>query len=293
MPLPVKHRLLSCAAALAFAAAASLPARGQTPPTPPIAAAPVDPGTVVARVDGDPITEADLAVAAEDPALTLPGTDPAQKREVLIGYVIDLKLGAHAAEKLKLGDTPAFGRHLAYLRNKLLVDDYLDHETRAAATPEAARRLYEETTRTMKPEEEVRARHILVAEEEVARKAYERVKGGEDFAKVASELSTDPGSKVEGGELGFFTREQMVKPFAEAAFALKVGEISQPVKTQFGWHVIQTEERRTKPVPAFEDMKEQIDQYLARKAQQDTVLALRKTGKVERLDKPAAPAAPK
>lgn len=83
----------------------------------------------------------------------------------------------------------------------------------------------------------------------------------------------------------------MVGPFAEAAFAMKPGQLSEPVKSQFGWHVIQTEERRTKPVPAFADMKEQIDQYLTRKAQQDVVLALRKSGKVEREDQPSIPAA--
>ncbi len=145
----------------------------------------------------------------------------------------------------------------------------------------------------MKPEDEVRARHILVTSEDEAKKVEARVKGGEDFAKVAADVSSDPGSKTEGGELGFFTRDRMVAPFAEAAFGMKPGEISKPVQSQFGWHVIQTEERRTKPVPAFDDMKEQIDQYLTRKAQQDVVLALRQNGKVQRMDQPASAPAPK
>jgi peptidyl-prolyl cis-trans isomerase C len=84
----------------------------------------------------------------------------------------------------------------------------------------------------------------------------------------------------------------MVEPFAEAAFKMKPNEISDPVKSQFGWHVIQVEERRTKPAPTFEELKDQIDQYLTRKAQQDVVLALRKNGKVERVDQPAVEAAP-
>ncbi len=290
---------------LALAGFVSLAAIGvataQTPPAPPpgatvpAAATAADPAKVVARVNGDPITEADLALAAEDPALSLPGTDPAQKRDILLGYAIDLKLGAKAAEASKLADTPDFKRKLAYFRDKLLVDEYLEAETKKAlADPAAARKLYEETTKAMKPEEEVRARHILVADEETARKAAARVKGGEDFAKVAAELSTDPGSKTDGGELGFFTKDRMVAPFAEAAFKLKPNEISEPVKSQFGWHVIQTEERREKPVPTFDEMKEQIDQYLTRKAQQDVVLNLRKSGTVERLDPApaAAPAAP-
>ncbi len=280
--------LVALAAALAGPVVAQAPA--PAPTSAPTASAPVDPNKVIARVDGEPITEGDIAIAAEDPALSLPGTDPAQKREILIGYVIDLKLGAKAAEAKQIGDTAAFKRRLAYLRQKLLVDDYIEDQTKAAATPEAARKLYDDTVKAMKPEEEVRARHILVEQEDEAKKAYARVKAGEDFAKVADELSKDPGSKKDGGDLGFFTKERMVAPFAEAAFKLKPNEISEPVKSQFGWHVIQVLERRTKPVPTFEEMREQIDQYLTRKAQQDVVLSLRKGGKVERLDKPAAPA---
>ena len=258
-----------------------------SPPAVSTAAAAIDPAKVVARVDGDPITEGDLAAASEDPALALPGTDEKQKRELLIGYVIDLKLGAKAAEAAKLGDTPEFKKKIAYLRDKLLVDEYLERETQKANTPAAARKLYDETVTSMPPEEEVRARHILVDGEDEAKAIAARLKGGEDFAKIAAETSKDPGSKAEGGELGFFAKASMVAPFADAAFKLKANEISEPVKTQFGWHVIQVEEKRQKPVPAFEEMKEQIDQFITRKAQQDVVLALRKGGKVERLDAPA------
>lgn len=289
--MPSRLHLLARASVLALGLAAAPAALAQTPPAAAPAApasATVDPNKVVARVNGEPITEADLAVAAEDPALTLPGTDPAQKREILIGYVTDLKLGARAAEAAKLADSPEFKRKVAYFRDKLLVDEYLDRETQKAITPDAARKLYDETAKAVKPEEEVRARHILVEEEDEAKKIAARVKGGEDFAKVAGEVSKDPGSKTDGGELGFFAKDRMVEPFAEAAFKMKTGEISEPVKTQFGWHVIQVEERRTKPAPTFDELKEQIDQYLARKAQQDVVLALRKGGKVERLDTPAA-----
>lgn len=293
---PQRYLLTSVGAlALGFAA----PALAQAPAAPPASAA-ADaaaasgatlPPAIVARVDGEPITEADLAVAAEDPALQLPGTDEKQKREILIGYVIDLKLGARAATAAKLADTPEFARKIGYLRDKLLVDEYLDQETKKAASPEAARKLYDETTKAMKPDEEVRARHILVEGEDEAKKAYSRIKAGEDFATVAAELSKDPGSKTDGGDLGFFTKDRMVAPFAEAAFKMAANEVSEPVKTQFGWHVIQVQERRSKTVPPFEEMKEQIDQYLTRKAQQDAVLALRGTGKVERVEAPAAPVA--
>jgi peptidyl-prolyl cis-trans isomerase C len=294
--MPSSITALLRSTALAGALVASSLAAAQTPPavptTPAAPAAPVDPTKVVARVNGEPITEADVTAAAEDPALALPGTDEKQKRDLVIGYVVDLKLGAKAAEAAKLGDSPEFKRKLAYMRDKLLVDEYLDQETKNAVNEAAARKLYDETSKTMKPEDEVRARHILVESEDDAKKVAARVKGGEDFAKVAAEMSTDPGSKQEGGELGFFSKDRMVAPFAEAAFKMKPNEISDPVQSQFGWHVIQVEERRTKPVPAFEELREQIDQYLTRKAQQDVVLALRKTGKVERLDGPPAAATP-
>jgi peptidyl-prolyl cis-trans isomerase C len=132
----------------------------------------------------------------------------------------------------------------------------------------------------------------LVEDEAQAKAAVERLKKGEDFAKVAAELSKDPGSGKEGGDLGWFTKDRMVPEFAEAAFKLKKGEISEPVKSQFGWHVIKLEDKRSKPLPDFAAVKPQIDQYLERKAQQDLVLAMREKAKVERLDKPAAPATP-
>ena len=157
---------------------------------------------VLAKVDGVEITEADVAVAAEDPALQLSQVPEAQRRDLLVGYLVDLKLGARAAEAAKVGDGADFARKVAYARDKALLDTYLDQESKKAVTPEAARKLYDETVKSVPAEQEVRARHILVANEDDAKKAATRVKGGEDFAKVAGELSKDPGSKTDGGDLG-------------------------------------------------------------------------------------------
>lgn len=245
----------------------------------------------VARIDGMTITEKDLQMAQEDLGERLPqGASEDQKRDYLIGYLSDLRLGARAADAAKIGETPEFKARLEYFRQKVLLDEYLSREARKAVTPEAARKLYDETAKAMTPEEEVRARHILVEEEAQAKAALERVKKGEDFAKIAAELSKDPGSGKEGGDLGFFTKDRMVAPFAEAAFKLGKGEVSEPVKSQFGWHVIKVEDRRTKSLPAFDDVKGEIETYLLRKGQQDVILALRGTAKAERLDQPPAPA---
>jgi peptidyl-prolyl cis-trans isomerase C len=284
--MDLKSSLRTGAFALAFALPlAALPALAQTQnPAPAAETAPTDPSKVVARANGIEITEADLAIAAEDPALQLPGVADQQKRDLLIGYLIDLKLGAKAAEAAKVGEGADFARRMAYARDKALLDQYLEQESKKAVTPEAARKLYDETVKGLAPEQEVRARHVLVETEEEAKKAYERVKGGEDFAKVAGELSKDPGSKSDGGDLGFFTKDRMVEPFAEAAFKLEPGQVSEPVKSQFGWHVIKVEEKRTKPVPTFEETKEQVEAYLGRKAQQDVIMNIRKDAKIERLD---------
>ncbi|BAU90120.1 cell-binding factor 2 [Methylorubrum populi] len=293
MPIPFSLRRASALAlilALPGAALAQAPAGQKTPSAPAPVSAAVPPETVVARVNGQAITAADLALAGEDPALSLPGVDEGAKQNLLVDYMIDLKVGAQAAEAAKIGDSSEFKRKLAYFRDKLLLDDYLEREAKKAVTPEAAKALYDQTVKSMKPEEEVRARHILVESEDEAKKIAARIKGGEDFAKIAAEVSKDPGSKTEGGDLGWFTQERMVKPFADAAFKMTPGQVSDPVKTQFGWHVLRVEEKRTKPVPTFDEMKEQIDQYLTRKAQQDTIVKLREAAKVERSGSSGSPA---
>jgi peptidyl-prolyl cis-trans isomerase C len=251
---------------------------------------------VVARVNGITITERELALAAEDLGDRLQQLPEERKRDETINYMVDLKLGAKAAVDAKVAEGPEFAARLAYYREKVLLDEYLQREAKKAATPEAAKKLFDDTVKAMTPEEEVNARHILVEEEAQAKAVAERLKKGEDFATVAAELSKDPGSGKEGGSLGWFAKDRMVPEFAEAAFKLKKGEVSEPVKSQFGWHVIKLEDRRSKPLPDFASVKPQIDQYLERKAQQDIIVALRDKAKVERLDQPAAapkPAEPK
>jgi peptidyl-prolyl cis-trans isomerase C len=275
--------LAASAAAIWFAAQ---PAQAQTPaPQAPAAAqAPASPDRVVARIDGIDITEAEIQIAADDLADRLQQVPGPQRREYLIGFVADLKLGARAAERAKVAETPEFAKRLGYYRMKVLMDELIAREAPKAVTAEAGRKLYDDTMATMKPEEEVRARHILVEKEEEAKAALARIRKGEDFAKVAAELSKDPGSGKEGGDLGYFTQDRMVPQFGAAAFAAKVGDVTEPVQTQFGWHVIKVEDKRSRPLPKFEDVKAEIDAYLLRRAQQDIVMGLRKDLKVERLD---------
>ena len=140
-------------------------------------------------------------------------------------------------------------------------------------------------------EQEVHARHILVATEGEAKDIEAQLKNGADFATLAKEKSKDPGA-AEGGDLGYFTKEQMVPEFAEAAFKLDKGQISDPVKTQFGWHVIQVLDKRTKPTPTYDQVKTQLQNYVARRAQADLVDNLRKSATIERFDQPAGQSSP-
>ena len=241
---------------------------------------------VIARVNGVDITQGDLALAEEDMGADMPATSPEAKRENLISYLADIIMVTQAADKKNLGDDPDFKRRLAFLRNKLLMGYELQREAKTALTDEALHQTYDEALRSMAGQEEVRARHILVDDETEAKSVLEQLKSGADFAALAKEKSKDPGA-AEGGDLGYFTKDQMVPEFADVAFKMYPGQLSNPVKTQFGWHVIKVEDRRTKQPPEFDKVKDQIEAYLARKAQTDFITKLRQSAKVERLDKAA------
>jgi peptidyl-prolyl cis-trans isomerase C len=164
----------------------------------------------------------------------------------------------------------------------------LQDEAKAALTEDALKQTYNDAVKSMGGQEEVRARHILVDKEDDAKAILDQIKGGGDFAALAKEKSKDPGAS-DGGDLGYFTKDQMVPEFADVAFKMYPGQLSNPVKTQFGWHIIKVEDKRTKQPPEFEKVKDQIEAYVARKAQSEFVAKLRQTAKIERLDKPAEP----
>jgi peptidyl-prolyl cis-trans isomerase C len=241
---------------------------------------------VIARVNGVDITQGDLALAEEDVGSEMQAVSPEAKREQLISYLADIIMVTQAADKKSLADNPDFKRRLAFLRNKLLMGYELQQEAKTAVTDEALHQTYDEAVKSMAGQEEVRARHILVESEDEAKALLEQLKNGADFATLAKEKSKDPGA-AEGGDLGYFTKDQMVPEFADVAFKMYPGQLSNPVKTQFGWHVIKVEDRRTKQPPEFDKVKDQIETFLARKAQTDFITKLRQSAKVERLDKPA------
>jgi len=243
---------------------------------------------VIARVNGVDIRQSDIAIAEDDVGGNMPAMPPEQKREYLVTYLTDVVLLAQAAEQQKLGDRPDIKRQLAFARNKVLMGALLQNAAKAAETDAEMHKVYDQAAKEMGAEQEVHARHILVETEAEAKAIEAELKKGADFADEAKKKSKDPGA-ANGGDLGYFTKDQMVPEFAEAAFKLDKGQISDPIHTQFGWHIIKVEDKRTKPTPSFEDVKPQVENYIAHRAQAQLVDSLRKTATIERLDQPKAP----
>jgi peptidyl-prolyl cis-trans isomerase C len=249
-----------------------------------------DANPVLAKVNGADIRQSDLALAEEELGPSLAQMDPATKKENVLAFLIDMKIVAKAAEDKKVENNEDFKKRLAFTRNRLLMDSLLAAEGKAATTDEAMKKVYEDASKQIAGEQEVHARHILVPTEEEAKTVAEELKKGADFAELAKKKSKDPGAS-DGGDLGFFTKDQMVPEFSTVAFALEPNKISDPVKSQFGWHIIKVEEKRNRQAPEFEQVKSQIETYVTRKAQAEYVAKLREAAKVERMDKPEPTAA--
>ena len=259
-----------------------------------LAAAPVraeDTNPVLAQVNGSEIRQSDMALAEEELGPSLDTMDPATKQENLLAFLIDMKIVAKAAEDKKVENNDEFKRRLAFARNRLLMDSLLATEGKAATTDEAMKKVYDDAAKQITGEQEVHARHILVETEDEAKAVEDELKKGADFAELAKKKSKDPGA-ADGGDLGFFTKDQMVPEFSAVAFALEPGKISDPVKSQFGWHIIKVEEKRNRKAPDFDQVKAQIETYVTRKAQADYVAKLRESAKIERMDQAANTAAP-
>ena len=242
----------------------------------PLAATADDP--IVARVNGVAIKQSDLDFAASELAGRLANYSSQERKKLLVAYLVEIELMAGAAVTDNLDKTDGFADRLKYHTRRALANAYFDTKIRGAVSDDAAKESYHEN---YKPQQQVHVRHILVATETEAEDVAERLKKGEDFAALASEKSKD---NTKGGDLGFIARGQTVKPFEDAAFGLEVGQISEPVQSQFGWHVIQVEEKRDQPPPPFEQVQEPIVAQLAQKKAQQVVTGLRDKATIEFVD---------
>jgi peptidyl-prolyl cis-trans isomerase C len=262
---------LTAVAALALALHAA-PAQSQSDP-------------LIAKVDGVEIHQSDLTMAEEDIGQNAQQMPPDAKRDYLVGYLSDVILASKAAEGKKIADQKEFKSRIEFIRRKLLMEMLLTEQGKAAINDQAMHTVYEDAVKQMGGEQEVHARHILVPTEDEAKAVLAEIKKGTDFAELARQKSKDPGAAAEGGDLGWFGKEQMVPEFADAAFKMEKGQVSEPIKTQFGWHIIKVEDKRTKPVPEFDKVKDQVQTFVMRKAQADYIGKLRDGAKIERMDK--------
>jgi len=242
---------------------------------------PIGPDTVVARVGDQVITEADLAFAAEDIGQQLANIPQDQLRAVLLAQMIDLKLMAQAGEASGVRSDPLFQLRLTYLTDRALRRAYTKTAISDTITAEAIKAEYDKQIAAIPEEDEIHARHILVSTEDDAKAVKAQIDAGADFVELAKQKSIEPNAAQSGGDLGYFKRAVMVKPFADAAFAMQVGEVSNPVQTQFGWHIIKVEDRRPAAKPTLEEMTQQIGQQLYIQKYRETFNALHEAATIE------------
>lgn len=279
--------LAGAALAATLATAAVQPVWAQETQAPDPAAQPgvtqteADPNQVVARINGVEVTRQQVIDSATD----LPEQVRAQIDQVfplLVKRYIGLELLAEKGRADNLAEDPEVKKIVAEAESQAIRQVYITRYLDQQITDAAVKSRYDQKLKENPPPEEVRAAHILVATEDEAKAIIEQLNGGADFAAVAKEKSTDKGSGANGGELGWFAKNVMVKEFADAAFAMQPGDISKaPVKSQFGFHIIKLEERRMQPAPTLESQREQIRAELAEETVQALVKSLRKDAKVE------------
>jgi peptidyl-prolyl cis-trans isomerase C len=239
---------------------------------------------VVAKVGESEIRQSDIdmAIGGLDPQVAqLPEE---QKRAAALSAVIDMQLLAADANKEGLQEDAAFKKRVAFLTNRELHNAYFKKHVVEGIKPEDIKARYDKEIAAITPPEEVKASHILVKTEDEAKAIIKELDAGKDFATLAKEKSTDP-NKDGGGDLGYFTKDRMVPEFSEAAFALEKGKYTQtPVKTQFGYHVIRLDDRRTQPAPTLEQVEPQVKQLVMRDKYLELLAAAKKDAGVEITD---------
>lgn len=237
---------------------------------------------VVAKVGESTITETDMTRAETEMFNQLVNVPKNARRKVLVEYLIETQLLADAAKKAKISESENFKARQDYYHRRAMRDTYFDEQVFQSVSEADVKSTYEEAAK----EEEAHVQHILVKEEDKAKELVEKIKSGGDFKELAKENSIDPGSKDKGGDLGFILKSQVVPSFAKAAFDLKEkGDISDPVQSQFGWHIIRLEEKRNRALPPFTDVEARIKEVLWQKKAQELIENLRKNTSIEFVDK--------
>lgn len=237
----------------------------------------------VAIVNGYEIRTSEVRMAFDDVVGQLPNLPPKLRYPFVVEFLVERHLLAQLANKQGIAEGDDYKRRLAAYQAKALRDSYLATVVSPAIKEEEIKAVYDEEAKKVTDAERIRARHILVASEKEANDILAKIKGGAKFEDMAKQYSLD-GSKDFGGDLGYFTAPEMVAEFSKAAFALKVGDTSKPVKTDFGWHIIKLEDRKQGAAQPYDQVKDAIRNVLVRKKVQDTLAGLKDSAKVEIVD---------
>ncbi|WP_332065867.1 peptidylprolyl isomerase [Bartonella sp. CB189] len=235
----------------------------------------VSPSHVMAVIDGKNITAGQLDELALEINPNLASIPEEQRRITVLKAYIDMQVLTKEAISKGIDKTEAYSKRMAIMRDNVLqqlyfkqmvVDKILDTDLIA---------LYDKEVAALPKEDEIKARHIVVGTKKEAENIIKQLNKGKNFEEIAKKSSID-GSASVGGDLDYFSHGQMVKPFEDAAFSLKVGEYTKhPVETPFGWHIIKVEDRRLKQPPVFDDVKEMLRTQLIKERYQKLITDLR------------------
>jgi len=237
----------------------------------------------VATVNGYEIKTSEVRMAFDDVIGQLPNMPAKLRFPFVVEFLIERHLLAQVAAKEGTAESDDYKRRLAAYQAKALRDSYLALKISPSVTEEEIKAAYDKESAKVTQTERIRARHILVATEKEASDIEGKLKAGGKFEDLAKQYSLD-GSKDYGGDLGYFTAPEMVAEFSKAAFALKQGEVSAPVKTDYGWHIIRLDDRKMGAAQPYDQVKGAIRNVLVRDKVQALLASLQGTAKVEIID---------
>jgi peptidyl-prolyl cis-trans isomerase C len=248
---------------------------------------------VVARVNGDELHRSDVLRELQMGGSQLQQVPPQVIYPKILQNMITTKIISQKGYAEGMQNDKEVKERVKTLEAQVVADAYIHKLIGPKITEAKIKERYDQLSSKFKPQDEVRARHILVKTEDEANDVIKELKGGADFAKVAEEKSKDTGSAKQGGDLGYFVHDAMVKAFADAAFDMKVGEISdKPVKTEFGYHIIKVEDKRKSSPPPIAEVKDQIANQLFQEMTNDEVKALEAKAKIEKFNIDGSPLPP-
>ena len=235
---------------------------------------------VVVTVNDRKITDADVRFAEAELALDLMKVPPAARRSIVIAYLVDNQLFADEAQRRRLDAGAAYRDRLGYLTRRALRDEYFDRAVADAVSEQDVRRAFDSQVAAIKPQEEYRIRHILVRDKAEIERLQSELRKGADFADLARRFSVDTATSGEGGDLGYALKGQLDGKFEEAALLLNVGALSAPFQTQYGWHLARLEDRRIRPLPDYESVRDVIRLQLVTQKTQEAAAALREAARI-------------